>query len=146
MKKTLKFGEKEITFSSNANLSYIFKNQFGYDLVQKAIPLISEIIRGISPYAKFEKNEMTFDNLDLENLADIVEQLNSLEITEIMNIIWAMAKANDGEIKEPELFFADIEDFDIIDCIKELAPIFINSFVSKKKLMKMFPKLEQTTV
>lgn len=145
MKKTLKFGEKEITFSSNANLSYIFKNQFGYDLVQKAIPLISEIIRGISPYAKFEKNEMTFDNLDLENLADIVEQLNSLEITEIMNIIWAMAKANDSEIKEPELFFADIEDFDIIDSIKELAPIFINSFVSKKKLMKMFPKLELTT-
>lgn len=145
MKKTLKFGEKEITFSSNANLSYIFKNQFGYDLVQKAIPLISEIIRGISPYAKFEKNEMTFDDLDLENLADIVEQLNSLEITEIMNIIWAMAKANDGEIKEPELFFADIEDFDIIDCIKELAPIFINSFVSKKKLMKMFPKLELIT-
>lgn len=145
MKKTLKFGEKEITFSSNANLSYIFKNQFGYDLVQKAIPLISETIRGISPYAKFEKKEMTFDNLDLENLADIVEQLNSLEITEIMNIIWAMAKANDGEIKEPELFFADIEDFDIIDCIKELAPIFINSFVSKKKLMRMFPKLEQIT-
>ena len=151
MKKTIQFGEKEITFSSNASIIYIFKNQFGYDLLQKIMPVISETLRGIQTVfvekqatETLNKDDKIFDlsALTLGNIADLFENIYSLEATDLMNIIWVMAKANNKDIKEPEIFFTELEDFDILDCFKELAPMFLSSFISKKKMEKIMKKTQ----
>ncbi len=145
MKKTIQFGEKEITFSSNASIIYIFKNQFGYDLLQKIMPVISETLRGIQTVLVEKQADDKFLDLSgitLGNIADLFENIYSLEATDLMNIIWVMAKANNKDIKEPEIFFAELEDFDVLDCFKELAPMFLGSFISKKKMEKMMKKTQ----
>lgn len=151
MKKTIQFGEKEITFSSNASIIYIFKNQFGYDLLQKIMPVISETLRGIQTvFVEKQATEtlntddkfLDLSGITLGNIADLFENIYSLEATDLMNIIWVMAKVNNKDIKEPEIFFAELEDFDILDCFKELAPMFLSSFISKKKMEKMMKKTQ----
>ena len=157
MQKTITIDDKEITFKSNASFAYTFKNQFGYDILTKLLPMISEILKSISDIVDIDEDEKTEETVDtavklkaietkkekkdktvtLEKIGEILENIYSLELTDIQNIIWTMAKIADTNIKEPQLWYAEFDEFDFIDIFKELTPMLLSSFISKKKLQSL---------
>lgn len=168
MQKTITIDEKEITFKSNASFAYTFKNQFGYDILTKLLPMISEILKSVSNIIdseisvgegkenatddaniEFEGQKLYLNSVDkglqikkakeekdstitLEKISEILENIYSLELTDIQNIIWTMAKIADKNIKEPQIWYAEFDEFDFIDILKELTPMLLSSFISKK--------------
>ncbi|MGP1567933.1 MAG: hypothetical protein ACTTHM_04395 [Peptoanaerobacter stomatis] len=142
MEKTLIIDGREIQFKSNASLSYIYKGQFGKDLLTSLMPVFSDILSGLDDiFEKLQQDEKdikeTKDDIKPSDIANILENVYSLELVDIQNIIWTMAKSANPKIPEPVLWYAEFEEFEIIDVAIQLAPMLLNSLISKKKLDNM---------
>lgn len=142
MQKTLIIDGKEITFKANASLTYVYKNQFGRDLLTSLMPLISDILNGLDGIFEKMKSEKSFEVLP-SDIAGLLEGVYTLELVDVQNIIWTMAKVADKEIKEPVLWYSQFEEFALYDVAVELAPMLLSSLISKKKLQTSTEKLKQ---
>lgn len=139
MLKTLIIDGKEISFKANASLSYVYKNQFNKDLLTNFMPLFSDILKGLDDiFEKIQNKSQSkkSDDIKPSNIAEILENVYSLELVDIQDVIWAMAKVANPDIKEPEIWYAQFEEFEIIDVAIQLAPVLLNSMVSKKSWKK----------
>lgn len=129
MEKTIIIDGKPVRFKMNAAFTYEYKNQFGKDILTVIMPLISELLENADEIIQKKK-----EDINVSDIGVLLESVYSLEIVDIQNMIWTMAKLADKEIPEPHLWFAGFEDFAIFDVMAELAPVLIGSLVSKKKL------------
>lgn len=127
MEKIINIDGKDIRFKFNFTAFYYFKNQFGYDPMQKIMPVISELIKNLNDKA------LTSNELNLSEIGAMLEDVYHFEAIDVLNIIWAFAKCGDPNIKDPLNWYADFENFPIIDVIKELYPSFLESLATKKK-------------
>ena len=71
--------------------------------------------------------------ITLSQIGDILEGVYSLELVDIQNIIWAMAKVADKSIPEPEMWEEQFDEYPVFDIGMEAVKILIPSLVSKKK-------------
>lgn len=142
MQKTITIGGKDIIFKSSATFPIIFKNQFGYDILTILMPVISEILKGCDVF--FE--EIKTENFEIKPsiFGELLENVYSLEMVDLLNLIWAMAKSADKDIPEPLKWYDEFDEFPIYDVAKELAEILLPSLISKKKLMKIKQTLIKT--
>lgn len=129
MEKTITIDNKPIRFRMNAAFTYVYKNQFGKDVLTIIMPLISEVLANADEI--FKKNAQDIVPSDI---AAVLEGVYSLEMIDIQNMIWTMARLADDSIPEPQLWYGQFEEIAILDVAAELAPMFISSLVSKKKL------------
>lgn len=129
MEKTIQIDGKQIKFKSGASFARIYKNQFGKDILTVIMPLLSEVLKNMDEI--FDKKTIA-----PSDLSKILDSVYCLELVDIQNIIWAMAKLADKDIAEPEIWEGQFEEFPIFDVAKELMEIFIPSLVTKKKLLK----------
>lgn len=135
MIKTIKIDDKDVKFSFSLASFYIYKNQFGQDAMSVILPLLADVIGAIDPEIVVENGEISSEKL-VKTAGDIFDQIISVEITEIADIIWAFAKAADDDIPEPALWYGSFEEFPLFDVGKELLPCLYDSLVSKKKILK----------
>lgn len=127
MIKTVRIDDREVKFKFSFASFYIFKNQFRYDPLQKVLPAIGEAINALNTL-DISKSEIT-----AEVVGDVFENVSSLEAIDLLNLIWAFAKTADRDIKEPEYWYDDFENFPLFDVVAELFPVFVESMGSKKK-------------
>lgn len=141
MIKTINIDGKEVKFSTNAYFANIFKNQFGYDILTVIMPLVSEALKGLDDlYTKANQEAIV-----PSNIGEVLENIYSLEMVDVNNFIWSLAKMADPEIEEPIKWYSQFNEFPVIDILKELWEIILPSLISKKKLediVKM-PKTEK---
>lgn len=130
MQKTLTIGGREVKFVCNASFPIVFKNQFGYDILTVIMPLISEVLEGLDSAMKAEE-------ITPSVIGEVLENVYSLELTDIMHLIWTLAKLGNKDIEDCEKWFASFEEFEIFDVAKELSDIVLPSLISKKKLMNL---------
>lgn len=135
MIKTIKIDGKDVKFSFSLASFYIYKNQFGQDAMSVILPLIADVVSAIDPEIIVENGEISSEKL-VKTVGDIFDQVISVEITELADIIWAFAKAADDDIPEPALWYGSFEEFPLVDVGKELLPCLYDSLVSKKKILK----------
>lgn len=135
MIKTIKIDDKDVKFSFSLASFYIYKNQFGQDAMSVILPLLADVIGAIDPEIIVENGEISSEKL-VKTAGDIFDQIISVEITEVADIIWAFAKAADDEIPEPALWYGNFEEFPLFDVGKELLPCLYDSLISKKKILK----------
>lgn len=140
MQKTIKIDGKDIKFSTNAYFANIFKNQFGYDVLTVIMPLVSETLKGLDELYTRGKSEAITPSM----MGEVLENIYSLEMVDINNFIWSLAKMADSEIDEPIKWYSQFEEFPVIDILKELWEIILPSLISKKKLEEIvkIPKKE----
>lgn len=125
MVKTLKFGEKEVRFSTSFAWAFVFKNQFHQDPAKLLIPTIVKMDTQTS-----EDGEQVSD----EQQAMVLYE--ELGFTGIVQIAWSMAKLCDRNIPEPiEWVLSFGEDFGALDLVLELMPEAIESCFSTKNSM-----------
>lgn len=145
MEKTLDIGGQEVRFKFSLSAFYIFKSQFGYDAVQTLIPVLGEVIESIDiekliaaqrkdSKAKGKEVEIEFTNNEiLAEVGRIIGEIASFEIIDILNLVWAFAKAGDKSIAEPERRYDSFEDFPIFDVLSEIIQPIYSSIGTKKK-------------
>lgn len=135
MIKTIKIDGKDVKFSFSLASFYIYKNQFGQDAMSVILPLFADIANAVDPEDISSDGVISSDKL-FKVAGDVLDQLISVEITEIADIIWAFAKAGNDEIPEPALWYGSFEEFPLFDVGKELLPCLYDSLISKKKILK----------
>ena len=131
MEKTIKIDGKDIRFKAGASFARVFKSQFGYDILTVIMPLLSETLRNMDGVLN------STEDVQIAKVGELLEGVYSLELIDIQNIIWAMAKVADKEIPEPDLWEEQFNEFPIFDIVKELMEIFIPSLITKKKFQSL---------
>jgi len=139
MIKTINIDGKEVKFSTNAYFANIFKNQFGYDILTVIMPLVSEALKGLDELYIRQETEAIMPS----TIGELLENVYSLEMVDINNFIWSLAKMADPGIDEPIKWYSQFNEFPVIDILKELLEIIVPSLISKKKLEEIvkFPKM-----
>ena len=141
MKKTIKIDGRDVTFDSSFYFAIIYKNQYNRDIMSVLMPVISDILKGSDELFNSARGT---GEITPSMIGDALESIYSLEMTDIMGLIWAMAKMADENIPEPDEWFRSFEEFPIVDILDELKSIIIPSLVSKKKLNQIKKKLGLT--
>lgn len=135
MKKTLTIDNQEVGFDFNMSTFIVFKSQTGVDMLPILTQLVSEVLKGTEDLFQEGKDITTYD------VGTILENVYSVEMVDLLNFVWSMAKTNDPQIQEPVKWFSQFEKFELIDVLQELLEIVLPSMLSTKKLeslKKMF--------
>lgn len=117
MLKTLKFGDKEVTFSTSFAWAIVYKAQFGEDPLKVLIPAIQGI-----------------ESADGNDEAAGYVLFSELGMVNIANIAWAMAKLVDQDIPDPMMWIESYgDDFGVMDIAIEVLPAAVTSCFASKK-------------
>lgn len=130
MDKIVTIGNQEIKFTINASFPIIYKNKFGKDILTIILPIISDLLKGMDDLFTDDKKIEVKPSI----LGEMLENVYSLEFNTILNVIWTMAYMANKDIEEPVEWLSKFNEFPVIDIVQELAPLFLNSLISKKKL------------
>ena len=132
MVKTIKFGDKEIKFSTCFAWAFIYKSQFKADPAKYLIPAIRRMSMA-----------------DMDEDAQAMAMYEELGFVGIVQIAWSMATLCDQSIAEPMEWVESFgDDFGAFDLVLELIPEAIESCFSSKNLVAPTPEQkdeEQTT-
>lgn len=137
MEKTITIDGKEVRFKASASFPLIYKANFNVDILTIIMPLLSEVIG--SADEMFTEDSFKDGTLVLtpETISTALEGVYSLELIDIMNLLWTMAKCADPEIPEPMKWFGEFDEFPIIDIAVQVFPMLFESLFSKKKFRGM---------
>lgn len=144
---------QEITLDNNLAWLMEYQNQFGEDILPSLMPLIMSMADLIGSIADDE--DIDFDNINARDILKILKmdesmdawiKLSAFKTTDIINIIWALAKAADGTIDPPIKWIRQFEDGFPIDIIvpKATALVMKGAFSSKnwERLTAAWAKLQ----
>lgn len=136
---------QEITLDNNLAWLMEYQNQFGEDILPSLMPLIMSLSDLIGSIA--ESKDIDFNNIEIEDLIKVLSmeetmdawiKLSAFKTTDIINIIWALAKAADGNIDPPIKWIRQFEDGFPIDIIlPQAAKLVIKGVMSSKNLERL---------
>lgn len=145
MIKTITIDGKEVQFKASASFPIIYKANFNSDILTVIMPLIAELLRGMDDLLAKDILKDGKLNLIPSDLANILENVYSVELVDIMNLLWTLAKCADKEVPEPAKWFDQFAEFPVIDIAVEVFPMLFTSLFSKKKLMEIAKTVETKT-
>lgn len=138
MVKTITIGNKEVTLDNNLNWMFIYRDQFGHDILPTIMPAVSAIVRifaGVIEETGKTENLTIKDFASVassDNMSEALIYISGLEFTELIQIIWALAKNGDDTIPEPRRWLKQFDVFPIDDVVPEVAPLIWKGIVSSK--------------
>lgn len=136
---------QEITLDNNLAWLMEYQNQFGEDILPSLMPLIMSLSDMIGSIA--ESKDIDFDNIRAQDLLKVLRmeetmdawiKLSAFKTTDIINIIWALAKAADGSIDPPIKWIRQFEDGFPIDIIlPKAAKLVVKGVMSSKNVERL---------
>lgn len=153
MKKTIKIDEKNtLTLSNNVGWLLAYRDQFGVDIVPALVPVLNAVIEIYAEIAKQTGDLKTaadiFTKIDTATIQGAILELAGVQITDLVNVVWAMAKAADDDIDEPRTWVRQFETFplDVIaPAVLELAVRGLISGKNSKRLLDALKVVEPKT-
>lgn len=153
MKKTIKIDEENtLTLSNNVGWLLAYRDQFGVDIVPALVPVLNAVIEIYAEIAKQTGDLKTaadiFTKIDAETIQGAILELAGVQITDLVNVVWAMAKAADDDIEEPRTWVRQFETFplDVIaPAVLELAVRGLISGKNSKRLLDALKVVEPKT-
>lgn len=152
---------KQITINENCKINMdssigwllIYRENFGRDILPDILPMISAAVDLIAGGID-EKGEVTIasvmENMDEDTVANAIIQLSGLEITTVINIVWALAKnyaKKNGEELEPVENWVDrFDDFPLDLIVPAAVKLIVKSSVSSKNLRSLQMRVKKTDV
>lgn len=122
---------------------YIFQEQFGYDVLPLLMPMLEAGLKavGIAVQGATEKDGIdtmrALANFDDESISEIMTSFAGLQLTTLLNIVWAMAKNANDNISEPKVFYNSFDEFPSDLVIPEVIKQVVNTNISKKNRAKL---------
>ena len=140
MEKVIKIGEKEVRLSNNVAWTMEYRDQFNKDIVPAIMPLLSTMTEAISSVVSEAGTDLT-----LQSLADAVQgrandillPMYQLELADLINVTWAMAKAADEDIDPPPKWFRQFDGFYLDVIGPAVFELVMKGFVSSKNLIRL---------
>lgn len=154
MEKTIKIGKKPVRLSNNIGWTMEYRDQFGRDIIPAIMPaiaggldLISNVVREIGPNQKTEVIDV-IKALDSDVITDIMVHMMNLELTDLVNITWAMAKAANEDIADPREWVKQFDDGFPLDVVApaviELAFKGMTSSKNLERLKRLKDQIKKT--
>lgn len=152
MEKSIKITSKQsIKLNNNVGWMYNYRDQFGRDIVPFLIPIVNAGI-GVAYdiVQQMGGAKISIENIkkvDRETFEDAVIQLAALELTDVINITWAMAKAADEDISEPREWVKQFDKFPLDTIVPEIVNLTIEGLASEKnskRLQSLLKELKET--
>ena len=151
MIRQISIGDQQVELSSSAGWLYVYRAQFGRDILPDLMPIIESVVdMATKVLGKLEGTTIEFKDvmtsMDEDTVTDIMINLSTLELTTMLNIVWAMAKKADKTIEPPEDFFDRFETFPIDEVVPEIFRMILESSISTKnaeRLLTMMDDLKQ---
>lgn len=140
MEKVVKIGEKEVRLSNNIAWTMEYRDQFNKDIVPAIMPLLSTMTEAISSVVSDAGTDLT-----LQSLADAVQgrandillPMYQLELVDLINVTWAMAKAADEDIDPPRKWIRQFDNFPLDVIGPAVFELVMKGFVSSKNLIRL---------
>lgn len=142
MQKIINIDGRDVKFKASASFVYRYKQQFGKDLLTLVMPLIKSAIDALNIFYVMPSKETDMEALLSEvNISSAIEKM---ELVDLFNVIWVMAKTANRDIADPVEWYDEFDVFPVFDVARELMDIFLPSLFiteeSKKKLQAMVPR------
>lgn len=149
MIKTINLGNgQSLEINSSGGWLYVFQEQFGFDVLPLLIPALEAglkavgiAVQGADGKDKIEAAQM-LANFDDENINEIMMSFSGLQLTTLLNIVWAMAKNANDNIPEPKVFYNSFDEFPSDLVIPEVVRQIINTTISKKNRVKIAARMK----
>lgn len=146
MEKTIKLDSKtSIKLSNNIGWMMVYKNQFGRDIVPVLIPALNAGLEVALQVARETEGKSVADVLrvlDTDTLTEAMIDLAGVELVDLINIVWAMAKAADDDIEDPVEWAKTLPAFPLDVIMPTVFDMVLKCMVSSKNLKRLQTALE----
>ncbi len=141
MEKTVKLDTKNsIVLNNNIGWLFIYKDQFGRDIVPSLVPVLNagiDLVFGIYKELGGELSRDKIMQIDPATLTDAIYAAAGIEAVDLLNIVWALAKNADDEIPEPREWVRQFETFPLDVIAPAVFELVFKSMVSTKNLKRL---------
>lgn len=141
MEKKVKLDSKNsIVLDNNVGWLFIYKDQFGRDIVPSLVPVLNagiDLVFGIYKELGGELTREKIMQIDPAALTDAIYAAAGIEAVDLLNIVWALAKNADDEIPEPREWVRQFETFPLDVIAPAVFELVFKSMVSAKNLKRL---------
>lgn len=141
MKKTIKIDDTiSITLDNNVGWLMEYRSQFGRDIMPAIMPAIGAVGQIVFQlYANGERlnTDKFLESLDEDIISQILTELAGLEVVDLLNITWAMARTADEATPEPRIWVRQFESFPVDVIAPEVFRLVTRGCVSSKNLQRL---------
>lgn len=147
MEKTIKLDEKNsVRLSNNVGWLLAYRDQFGVDIVPALVPVLNAVIEIYAEIAKQTGDLKTaadiFTKIDTETIQGAILELAGVQITDLVNVVWAMAKAADDDIDEPRTWVRQFETFPLDVIAPAVLELAVRGLISGKNSTRLLDALK----
>ena len=141
MEKKIKLDNKtSITLNNNVGCLFLYKDQFGSDIVPTLVPVLNAGIDLVFGVYRETGGKITKDSImqiNTDALTDAIYSAAAIESVDMLNIVWALAKNADEEIPEPREWYKQFETFPVDIIAPAVFELIFKSMVSTKNLKRL---------
>ena len=144
MIKTIKIGKQDVVLDNNIGWTFIYRDQFGQDIIPSVMPMFAgamDIISGLAKETEGNGEEITLKDIlkltDGDALINAIIHLGSFELVDFINITWALAKNADDSIPEPKIWIRRFDEFPVDVIGPEVVKLIFKGMVSSKNLKRL---------
>ena len=143
MRQTITIGDKSLTLDNNLGWALAYRDQFGRDVIPAIMPLVAgalDIAGGLLEETGKTKDVTIKDVLgilDGDRFMDAIVHLGSVEITDFINIVWALAKCADDDIPEPRTWIRQFDTFPMDVVAPAVFSLIAKGMISGKNLERL---------
>lgn len=125
--KTIEVNGKKLELSFSPYSLLVYKQQFGVEPLDVVVTPLYNLCSIID-------DVLDTGNINGETLIQISNKISEAGHINLYGIIWAFAKTADDSIPNFGEWMKCIDEFPILDVLFEIAPDFIGSMITKKKV------------
>lgn len=144
---TLENGQ-EILLDGNITWTMIYQNQFGRDIIPDLMPALSTIVELAASVAEggadIDDFRAVIASLGDGNAANAIAELTTFKTTDLLNIIWSLAKCANEDIAPPYQWLRQFDVFPLDKIIPEAFGLVMDSSISLKNLTSLREDIAET--
>lgn len=143
MEKTIKLDSKtSLRVTNNVSWMMVYHDQFGHDIVPALVPILNGFIDIAVDLAKATggetlNKEVILKALETDTLREALFDMAGLEMVDVINIVWAMARALNDDIEEPREWAKSLPAFPLDVIIPIVGDMVLRCMVSTKNLKRL---------
>lgn len=141
MIKTVKIDkDHSLTLSNNIGWMFIYRDQFGRDIVPTIVPVLNagiDLIFAAYKATGGKIDKTILEKIDPDEVTSAMWSAAGIEAVDLLNIVWAMAKNADEGIPEPRLFFAGFDTFPVDVVFPAAFELLYKGLISGKNLKRL---------
>nr|DAX28090.1 MAG TPA: tail assembly chaperone protein [Caudoviricetes sp.] len=110
MEKTITIDDKPVRLRATASFLKIYNAQTGKDFIPTVMPI--------------------FDKMIDHSVSDAIHNIQGLQLIDVFNLVWALAKNADKDIPDPDAWLDSFENFPLDEVMPVVFELLLGTFFS----------------